>query len=236
MAGRSPQLELALPKTWGGRRAGAGRKLAPGRRRSTPHRARPEHKRAHPVHLTMRARAGLRSLRQGPVFAAVAGAIVAARRESFRVVHFSVQRDHLHLIIEASDKRSLSSGVSGLAIRIARAVNRALGREGRLWGDRYHTHALRSPREVRNGLVYVLMNFRKHQDASASSPSIDPCSSAPWFDGFRTSDGQTRAPASKVPPPVSPARTWLASRGWRKRGLIHLNEKPGPVVVKAPSA
>ena len=115
MARRSRQLELALPNTWGGRRAGAGRKPAAGRRRSTPHRARPEHKKAHPVHLTMRARAGAavvapggrcsrrwrwRSLRRG--------------KETFRVVHFSVQSDHVHLMVEASDKRSLSERRAGL--------------------------------------------------------------------------------------------------------------------------
>ena len=53
-------------------------------------------------------------------------------------------------------------GIRGLAIRIARAVNRAWLRRGRVWGDRYHAHSLRSPREVRNALVYVLQNFRKH--------------------------------------------------------------------------
>jgi putative transposase len=177
------------------------------------------------VHLTMRARAGLRSLRQARVFEAVAGAIAAARRETFRVVHFSVQSDHLHLIIEASDKRSLSSGVRGLAVRMARAVNRALDREGAVWGDRYHTHALRSPREVRHGLVYVLMNFRKHQ-ANSGGAAIDPYSSAPWFDGFRARDGGARRAESDGAPPVSAPRTWLAARGWRRSGLIGLAERP----------
>jgi hypothetical protein len=160
------------------------------------------------------------------VFVAVRGAIKAAMKASFRVVHFSVQSDHVHLIVEASDTRSLSSGVRGLSIRIALAVNRALGCGGKVWGDRYHTRALCSPREVRNGLVYVLMNFRKHLRPSAGRASVDPCSSAPWFDGFRARDGTARQPDVRDDAPTARPTTWLASRGWRSRGLIGLGERP----------
>jgi putative transposase len=174
----------------------------------------------------MRARRGVRSLRHASVFPAVRAAIAAAEKPSFRVVHFSVQSDHVHYIVEASDKRSLASGVRGLAIRIARAVNKALDRRGAVWGDRYHTRALRSPREVRNGLVYVLMNFRKHLPQAARTQRPDDCSSAPWFDGFRARDGSRRSPATHDPRPTATARTWLATTGWRQRGLIRLDERP----------
>jgi hypothetical protein len=117
--------------------------------------------------------------------------------------------------------------VKGLAVRTAHAVNRALGRRGQVWGDRYHTRPLASPTEVRRGLVYVLMNFRKHLRPTPSTPSIDPCSSAPWFNGFRARNGTAHAPASREAPPTSPPRTWLATTGWRHRGLIALTEKPG---------
>jgi REP element-mobilizing transposase RayT len=185
------------------------------------------HKKANPVHLTMRARPGVRSLRHGRVFPAVREAIKAATKGSFRVVHFSVQSDHLHLIVEAADTSCLSSGVRGLAIRAARAINRALGRKGSVWGDRYHTRALASPREVRNGLVYVLMNFRKHLRPHPGASPIDPCSSAPWFDGFRGRDGTARDPSRRDGQPTSAPATWLARRGWRRRGLIGLAERPG---------
>jgi putative transposase len=178
------------------------------------------------VHLTLRARSGVRSLRNDRVFSAIRQAIKAATKSTFRVVHFSVQSDHLHLIVEASDGRGLSSGVRGLSIRIALAINRALGRHGSVWGDRYHTRALCSPREVRNAVVYVLMNFRKHLRLAPSHPSIDPCSSAPWFDGFRTRDGTPRPPDLHDAPPTSRPATWLATRGWRRRGLISLTESP----------
>jgi hypothetical protein len=215
-----------MPNGWGGRRAGAGRKPIEGRRRPTPHRVRPVHKRYNPVHLTMRARAGLPSLRDRGVFPAVRGAIASAGKAGFRVLHFSVQSDHLHLIVEAADRRALASGVKGLAVRLAHAVNRTLGRRGQVWGDRYHTRALASPTEVRRGLVYVLMNFRKHLRPSSTTPAIDPCSSAPWFDGFRARNGTPRPPTTRDRPPTAPPRTWLATTGWRRRGLIALTEKP----------
>jgi REP element-mobilizing transposase RayT len=102
-------------------------------------------------------------LREHSLFVLVRQALAAGKRRfGFSLVHFSVQRDHLHLIAEASDGRALSRGVQGLAIRIARAVNRQLARKGRLFADRYHARALKTPREVRFALRYVLLNVRKH--------------------------------------------------------------------------
>src|SRR5687767_8908189 len=95
------QLDLPIKATWGGRREGAGRKPGTGRR-PTPHRARPDHSASHPLHLTLRARAGLPSLRAPRVFAAVKDSIGAASKPTFRVVHFSVQGDHIHFLVEAS--------------------------------------------------------------------------------------------------------------------------------------
>jgi REP element-mobilizing transposase RayT len=169
----------------------------------------------------MRARAGVVSLRSPRAFAAARSALAAASSERFRIVHFSVQNDHLHAIVEASDKASLAGGLRGLAIRVARAVNRALGRRGPLWGDRYHARALVTPREARNCIRYVLFNFRKHRPAD--SRRIDPCSSAPWFDGFR--EPVPRALDSPIRFPT----TWLLRTGWRKHGLLSLDECPkGP--------
>jgi hypothetical protein len=69
------------------------------------------------------------------------------------VVHFSFQENHAHLIVEADDKSSLSRGLNGLSVRLARAYNRVLGRRGRLWAERFHARALRTPREMRRALV-----------------------------------------------------------------------------------
>jgi len=140
--------------------------------------------------------------------------------QSFRVVQFSVQNDHVHLIVEASDSDCLGRGVQGLAIRLARAINRALAQPGKVWGDRYHARELRTPREVRTAIVYVLMNAKKHLRRAASG-GIDPMSSAPWFDGFRHA-----TPLAPDEPAVVEARTWLGATGWRRCGLVRVDEAP----------
>ena len=151
-------------------------------------------------------------------------ALSSASRKDFRVAHFSVQADHLHLIVEADGKTALSRGMRGLAIRCALAVNRAAGRRGPVWAERYHARTLQTPRMVRNALVYVLGNARKHLRAVAG---IDPCSSARWFDGFR----RTLTPAPDEPP-TRPPRTWLLRVGWRRHGLLSCDEGPVGAVVR----
>jgi putative transposase len=148
-----------------------------------------------------------------------------ARREAldgFRVVEFSIQHDHLHLIVEAMSRKAMARGMKGLTCRIAKAVNRALERAGAVFADRYHVRALATPTEVRHALRYVLQNAGKH-DAHHPAPDvetctvdgIDPCSSARWFTGWRTPP-----PAPDTAPPVSPPRTWLLREGWRRLGLL----------------
>jgi REP element-mobilizing transposase RayT len=156
----------------------------------------------------------------GRRFDAIEHAIGKASSGAFRIVHFSVQRDHVHLIVEAHDRDALTCGMRGLAIRAALALNRSLGRRGRVWGDRYHARELRTPREVRSAIAYVLLNRQKH-DARAAG-GADPCSSGAWFDGW------SRRPQPPLgPAPVATPRTWLASVGWRRAGLIGLDERPG---------
>ena len=225
---RPVQLELPVPKTWGGRRAGAGR--PPTGTAGMPHLRRSRHLARHPVHATVRVRRELSWLRSPPVFARVRKALGASSQASFRVVEFSVQRDHLHLLVEAHDNAALSAGMKGLGVRVARAVNRVLGRRGRVWSDRYHARELTSPRAVRNALVYVLHNARKHR---ASLAWIDPCSSAAWFDGFRrdaltciaTADVRALVVAAGKRPTAA-ARTWLGGVGWRRLGLVGIDESP----------
>jgi len=158
----------------GGARLGAGRKpagLTPG----VPHRARPVHDRRHPVHVTVRAVRGLPSLRAHRIFRAIRGGLACSSGAHFRIVHFTVQTNHLHLLVEADGTPALSCGMQGLGIRLAKAINRRIGRAGRVWSDRFHCRALRTPREVRNGLIYVLLNGRKHH---VTGRGIDPCSAA----------------------------------------------------------
>jgi len=140
--------------------------------RGVPHRVRPEHKARHPVHVTLRAGRGLPSLREQVIFLEMRGALGRTARSWFRVVHFSVQANHVHLLVEADDKASLSRGIMGVAIRMARAVNRVLERHGNVWSERYHSRALKTPREVRNGIVYVLMNRHKHASKATALESL----------------------------------------------------------------
>src|SRR5262249_46317755 len=145
-------------------------------------------------------------------------ALGRASSARFRVVHFSVQVNHVHLLAEGDGSVALARGVQGLAIRLAKLVNRRLARRGRVWADRYHARALRTPREVRNALVYVWLNGRKH---GVSGRGVDACSSGPWFDGWR---GTTRPPRSRAP--VLRGQTWLLRVGWRRLGLIGTEESP----------
>jgi len=131
-------------------------------------------------------------------------------------VHFTIQGNHLHFICEADDRMRLSRGMQGLAILVAKRLNRRLDRKGKLFAERYHARILRSPRQVRNALVYVLNNSRRH-DTTISKYWVDPLSSAPWFTGWKHAvrDKSTRR---EGPPPIVPAETWLLAAGWRKGG------------------
>lgn len=180
---------------------------------------------AHPVHVTLRAHRLVPWLRSQRIAKAVAGAIAKASRAGFRVLHFSVQSNHVHLLVEAGDRTHLSRGMQALAIRLARQINRRLGRKGAVWGERYHARALRTPREVRHGLVYVLMNHKKH----CRNPSaIDPWSSARWFAGWapRASSSLRSLPSLHDDPVIATPRSWLARNGWRRHGLLHATDAP----------
>jgi REP element-mobilizing transposase RayT len=83
-------------------------------------------------------------------------------RFGFRLVHYAIMRDHIHLIVEAVDREALSKGMKGLGVRIARCVNRVMGRSGRVIGDRYHEHVLKTPAEVKRARTYLMTNAFKH--------------------------------------------------------------------------
>jgi hypothetical protein len=173
-------------------------------------------------------------MRRGASVTRVTAAIAAAQRAEFRVVHFAILSNHVHLVIEASGAPALARGMQGLAIRVARATNRALGRRGRVFADRYHARGLRTPREVRNVLAYVLHNARGHAAARGqrlASTWIDPCSSGPWFADWAGSPSQPPPWLSALrrrPAPTRPAQTWLLATGWRKHGPIALDERGPP--------
>jgi REP element-mobilizing transposase RayT len=172
---------------------------------------------------------GLPTLRQ-ELFVKVLRRALEKGKERFglRVVHYSIQNNHLHCVAEAAGRRALSRGMQGLEIRIARAINRVLVRHGRVIGDRYHARALRTPREVRNVLAYVLLNSRKH--ARMARDGWDLASSAAMFDGWR--EGSPRADVApevlrEIEATCVPPDRWLLKTGWRRRGLIDPLEVQG---------
>jgi REP element-mobilizing transposase RayT len=143
---------------------------------------------------------------------------IAAQRFDVRLIEYSVQSNHLHLIVETKDERSLARAMKGLWVRIARALNRLWQRSGAVLDD--HARALKTPREVRNALIYVLQNARKH---GVHSRGPDPFSSGPAFDGWKE---PIAAGVDLQLKPLVRARTWLLSIGWRRRGRIGIDERP----------
>jgi hypothetical protein len=166
----------------------------------------------------MRAREGFPSFRGDRLlFEALLASIAASEKEDFRVVHFSVQSNHLHLIAEAEDEKALSRGMQGLSIRMAHAVHRALDTGGNVFADRYHAHQLRTSRETRTALLYVLQNWAKH----GRGGDYDPRSSAFSFDGWTR-----QPPTTGERPIVANGRTWLVRIGWKRHGLLRPGERP----------
>lgn len=219
------QLELSVDPVYrhGGRRPGAGRPKT-GRAIGLPHRPRPYHDRHYPAHVTWRLVESLPSMRRfalarvvGQTIRGITGSH-AKRQTSFRITHFSIQSNHLHLIVEAGGKLALSKGLQGLGIWLARRVNGRLGRRGRVVADRYHLRELTTPRAVRNAIVYVLQNHLHHR---RSRYFVDECSSARWFTGW-----VVPLPPPDTASPVAESRTWLGGRGWLRYGRIALGEGP----------
>ena len=221
-AATARQRRFEFPKGWGGRRKGSGRKPS-GDRAGVSHDVRAPLAARFPVEVTMRVKPGLPSLRGTKEFGALRAAMSAGcERGGFRLVHFSVQTNHLHFLVEGTCRSTLSRGLQGLAIRMARALNRLWRRWGSVFADRYHDRILRSPSEVWNALRYVLCNARKH-GAWSSRTRPDPCSSAAWFDGWREVPAESNQSS-----PTARARTWLLGVGWRKIGLFSIGAAPLP--------
>jgi len=225
MPRRGTQLLLPTHRR-GGRRDGAGRPKKPGS--GVSHLTRPALSRRHPVHVTLRVETSVGNLRRRAVRKAVYRAFAAGcDRFGFRLVHFSLQKNHLHLVCEAKDEHALAKGMQGLSIRVAKTINRAIDRGGRVFSDRYHVRALKTPREVQRALAYVLNNAQHHGEWH--SP-IDPCSSAALFTGWRPGIPLATDSLDELcehGPPVAAARTWLLGIGWRRHGLLDPNLLPG---------
>lgn len=200
----------------GGRRRNAGRKpSSPGRR--VPHTRRADINPRFPIHITLRVVDDMPRLRRRHAFKAVRGVMLrTANRRNFRIVHLSIQSNHVHMICEAADRRALTSGIASFKISASRHLNKIANRSGAVFADRYHEEILTTPTQVRHCLNYVLNNWRRHREDRDAVTRVDPYSTGMWFTGWAE---QTFT----VPPdldvlPSAPARTWFLREGWRCAG------------------
>jgi putative transposase len=209
---------------WGGRRPGAGRKKDPNS--GAPHLRRAELRGWSVVHVTvvLVPEVALRQAALAPVLRASLDR--AAVKDGFRICHFSVQGERIQLLVEARSTVDLARGVQGWTTSVARRVNAALGRRGDLFADRFRSEVLRTPRDVRDALVAVLAGARGPGDRVPRRASVDPFSSAWWFDGWADPDWRAGKKPPPGEPPVAPPRTALLKTGWRSLGLIDPGEMP----------
>jgi REP element-mobilizing transposase RayT len=191
--------------------------------------------------VTLRIVSGTPSLRRYHPLRVVRAAIAkGGHRDDFRIVEFNLLSNHLHLIVEADGAEALARGMQGFNVRVARGINRAIGRSGSLFAERYHCRALRTPTEVRHAVRYVLLNQRHHIARGGSRPSasvLDPYSSAAWFDGWK-SPVRAQEPWQRellsTPRPTAEATVWLLTTGWKRRGLLGFGETPGKAMRSPP--
>ncbi len=217
---QTDQLQLNL-KRRGWQQAGPGRPR--GKNPKVAHRRRPKVTRHCPVHVTVKVQKDVPRLRVGRFVRAFRQMLIqCAMRPGFNVIHYSIQHNHVHMLIEAEDNASLTKGMTSLSARMALGINRIFGRSGSVLHGRFHMRLLKTPKEVRRALAYVLQNHRHHGETT--KPGIDKASSGVWFNGSR--EGTPMRPNRKQE--VAAPRSWLLRVGWRRQHpLISITEVPG---------
>ncbi len=177
------------------------------------------------MHVTLRVQRGVSSLRDGRLIGLIRSGFLAIKqsRQDFAVIHYSIQSNHIHLIVEANDNEALGRGMKAVGIRIAKAVNKVFQRTGKVLETGYHAQYLRKPRQIHNALRYVLLNTRKHTRGRCA-PGIDPFSSMRWFEGF---SGPVLPANRDGEPEVSTPYIQALKRCWQYLGRISPSEIPG---------
>jgi REP element-mobilizing transposase RayT len=223
----------------GGKRRGAGRKPK-GARAGERHEARPAFKPYHPLHVVMRVVPAVGNLRRRTLYHAIRQAtITAALHEWFRIVHVSLQRDHVHMLVEAEHKAALARGMQGFLISAAKHINASLGdgerrRRGKVFADRYHVEVITTPTRARHALGYVLGNWRHHGEDRQGLPStwlVDPFSTGILFPDWKELADQPwmwPIPGTYDPLVVRTPQSWLLREGWKRGGgPIGAHDVPG---------
>jgi REP element-mobilizing transposase RayT len=231
-----------------------GRPRKPGA--GVPHVTREPFDKTRALHITLRVLEVIGRLRTRRAYMAIReAAITVLTHEAFRIVQMSIESTHLHLLVEADSRAALSTGMKAFEISAAKHLNAAFSnaggwwerkraarlghalpkrRKGRVFSDRYHETHIKSPRQARHALAYVLNNWRRHREdrrADARSWRIDPFTTGWAFDGWKERADTPFAfklRETYQPTPVWLPKTWLLREGWRRYGLIGLREVPGP--------
>jgi REP element-mobilizing transposase RayT len=217
----------------GGKRKGAGRKPK-GSRAGEAHKRRPSFKEREALHVVLRVVPEVGNLRRSEMYGAIRDAtITAAVRERIRIVHISIQHTHIHMIVEAENKKALGRGIQGFQISAAQHINTVLGdesgrRRGTVFVDRYYLVVIKSPTQARNALSYLLNNWRKHaedQGAGLIDRFSSGCSFPDWKE-LEREDLMWTIPVGYDPLIVRRPATWLLSEGWKLAGPISAREVP----------
>lgn len=209
---------------WGGRRRGAGRPNKSGR---VSHERRETVDYKKPLHLTLKVSAKKWDLRCEDVSAAFKNGAAGAQKFGLRILHYSILRDHIHLIVEAKDNHSLAQGMRSFGSRLGIALRKIFGGSGPVFKGRYHLSVIKSPSQMKNSLAYVLQNFAKH---SQLLKHVDQFSSAAYFNDWSALFGPTAGPIlldlnvsqrqlaperlAQIPNYLCQPKSWLAREGW----------------------
>jgi putative transposase len=206
------QLEFKKVKGWGGKRKSAGRK---NRTSTVNHMKREKVEAKFPIHITIKLKKGVVSLRGPKMVAAFKASLQKAKKRGLKVIHFALETNHAHLFAESDGNHQLRSGMASFGSCFGKAARRVTGGKGSVFQGRYHLQVLKSPRQTKNAMAYVLLNHSKHQGAK---PYADHMSSAAFFGDWRALLGERYRVDQPLPRPEFLAKpsSWLARDGWRK--------------------
>lgn len=206
----------------GGARRGAGRKRLDAHA-YVPHVARVAKAGKYPMHVTARAVRGLPSFRESRIGSLVLLQLRRLNDTTFQISHHSVQKNHVHLIVEADDRPTVSRKMSGFMASFAKRLNVELGRTGKVWRERFYCRDVTTASEMHNVLTYVFGNAKKHGDIPRDSLQLDSFSSAWTFDGW---DRPVDLPPEKIRWTPPEPRTELLQRDWIAYGLLRVGGAP----------
>lgn len=208
------QLEFNKVKGWGGKRKRAGRK---NRTSTVNHMKREKVEAKYPVHITIKLKKGVASLRGPKMVAAFKSSLQKAKKRGLKVIHYAIESNHAHFFAESESNRAIRSGMASFGSSFGKSVRRVSGGKGSVFNGRYHLTVLKSPRQTKNAMAYVLLNHSKQQGAK---PYADQKSSAPFFGDWRARLGERYRVNKPIPRPdyLSDAESWLGRVGWRRAG------------------